>query len=767
MLNYTQKEQRLTQFRNKQINQGVILKELFSGISHWIWLENVPEVNCYLQFRQSFIPEAGRQMTLHISAEGQYAAYLNGAYLPSTQYTDYPFYKSVQVIRLPPAEACQNELLIQVLYFGADTSVTRREQPGLRFELWQGERLLCASGKETEAGRMSGYRSGPVRLVTPQLGSGFIYENPQKEIWQPAVPVKKQCKFILRPIPELETGPCVPALLLSQGVFTNHVSALAQYAGFHFRELESMLAQPESVSQGGDADGFSVLPGEEGIRPQTRFPSEDGLALRTDEGDGIYLLFDLKEETVGCLVLDLVCDFPAHVDVSYGEHLEDLRLRTDVGGRHFTFRWEAQSERKRFVHRFHRLGGRYLQLLIHSREVTVYYAGLIPVTYPMRADAQFWCSDHLHSRIYEVAKRTLLCCVHEHYEDCPWREQALYAFDARNQMLFGYYAFGEFVQPRASLKLLALSQREDGLLELCAPARLDINIPSFSLMFIVELEEYCRYSGDVAFGEELLPVVARILRTLHGHVRDGLVWNFREPGYWNFYEWRPLLEATPIWRTDWLPPSAEAPLQLSYLLALQRTALLCRYLGRETDGLSDEIQMLMDGLEQFWNPQEEAYASFLRDGRQIQYAELVQALALYTGAIPVRRNAPLRRKLAAGVFLPISMSASIFKYEALLQQPETYGPAVFEEVAERWGAMLYQGATTFWETEQGAEDFDRAGSLCHAWNSVPVYLYGAYILGVRPERPGVWSAYEPVPSGIRGAGGVLYPPEGRMEIQAS
>ncbi len=744
------------------------MKELFSNASCWIWLEDVPEVNCYLQFRQHFVPLAGRPMKLHISAEGQYAAFLNGQYLPSTQYTDFPFYKSVQVIDLaPPADARENELLIQVLYVGADTSVTRREQPGLRFELWQDGQLLCASGRKTGAGRMSGYRSGPVRLLTPQLGCGFIYENPKKDVWQDAVPVDKQCELILRPIPELETGARVPARLLSQGIFTNHVSALAQYAGLHFRELSSMLSRPEADSLSKDREGFSVGPDQESARPETRFPSEEGLSLSAKEGDGIYLLFDLKEETVGYLELDMVCDFPAHVDVSYGEHLDDLRLRTDVGGRHFTFRWEAQSRRQCFTHRFHRLGGRYLQLLIHSREVTVYYAGLIPVTYPMRADAQFWCSDHLHSRIYEVAKRTLRCCVHEHYEDCPWREQALYAFDARNQMLFGYYAFGEFVQPKASLRLLALSQRKDGLLELCAPARLSVNIPSFSLMFIIELEEYCRYSGDLAFGEEMLPVAARILRTLHAYVRDGLVWNFREPQYWNFYEWRPLLEATPIERTEWLPPSAEAPLQLFYLLALDRIRMLCGYLGREPEGLAQEMRELTDGLEQFWNRQEGAYASYLREGQQVQYAELVQALALYAGAVPAGRQETLRGKLASGAFVPVSMSASIFKYEALLQQPEKYGPSVFEEVAGRWGAMLYQGATTFWETDQGAEDFDRAGSLCHAWSSVPVYLYGAYILGVRPERPGVWKAYEPVPSDIRAAGGRLYPPAGELEIQVS
>lgn len=49
--------------------------------------------------------------------------------------------------------------------------------------------------------------------------------------------------------------------------------------------------------------------------------------------------------------------------------------------------------------------------------------------------------DKLLQKIYDVSVYTLKCCMHEHYEDCPWREQALYTMDSRNQMLCGYYAF--------------------------------------------------------------------------------------------------------------------------------------------------------------------------------------------------------------------------------------------------------------------------------------------------------------------------------------
>ena len=55
--------------------------------------------------------------------------------------------------------------------------------------------------------------------------------------------------------------------------------------------------------------------------------------------------------------------------------------------------------------------------------------------------------------------------------------------------------------------------------------------------------------------------------------------------------------------------------------------------------------------------------------------------------------------------------------------------------------MLDRGATSFWETELGWEDFDYAGSLCHGWSAIPLYLYGAYGLGIRAAGSGEWSKH--------------------------
>ena len=209
--------------------------------------------------------------------------------------------------------------------------------------------------------------------------------------------------------------------------------------------------------------------------------------------------------------------------------------------------------------------------------------------------------------------------------------------------------------------------------------------------------------------------------------------------------------------------SVDSPLQLFYLLALQRMEKLCAYLNLDAPGLREEIVAVTEGLENFWDEDAGAYASFIIDGKKVQYAQLVQSLALYTGACPETRREILSRKLLADELVPVSLAYSIFKYEALLQQSRDYAEEVFCQIAQRWGDMLYQGATTFWETDVGADDFGWAGSLCHGWSGIPTYLFGAYILGVRPEEPGVWKMQEEEPC-MYYAEGKLYPPQGEMTV---
>lgn len=724
---------------------------LFSPCSAWIWLMDAPECNCYVQFQRSFRAAQGREaVILHISAEGQYAAFVNGQYIPSAQYADFPEYKAVQTPDITPfIHNGENLLEIRVWYPGRDTSVCRREDAGLRFEIRQGDVLLCCSDGTCRARLLPGYVQGEVENITPQLGMTFHYRTPEPVMWGKAAVVRKTAEAVKRPVKELLVKEGRRVRILTQGVFDMEAEGgpgeRLQRAGLYFREFSELAY---------DCCGN----GKE-------LPEPSGLRLKTEDKDGLFLVLDLERMTSGYLALDITTPVPAEIEIGFGEHLRDLRVRTSVGGRCFAAAYASGPKRSRFVHYFRRLGCRYLQLFIHSGEAVIYEAGLLEVQYPVDAAPAFACGDLLHTKIYETAKRTLHLCMHEHYEDCPWREQALYGFDSRNQMLCGYYAFGEFAYARENLRLLALSQREDGLLELCAPARVPVNIPGFSLAFIVALEEYCRYSGDLAFGGEMLETADKILDSLRSHIHNGKAFCYQEPGYWNFYEWNELLDGEPMEHDTLLPPSADAGLQLFGLLALQRMAALHKYLGLDAADLEQECHVLSEGLEAFWDEENGAYASFLRDNKKLQYAELIQALALYTKACPARRRADLRKGLYEGRWLPATLSHSIFKYEVLLEEPEIYGEAVFCRIAERWGNMLFSGATAFWETDQGPEAFDGAGSLCHGWSGIPVYLYGAYLLGVKPKEPGRWHREKTADCGICRVSGILKSPEGYMEIR--
>ena len=70
-----------------------------------------------------------------------------------------------------------------------------------------------------------------------------------------------------------------------------------------------------------------------------------------------------------------------------------------------------------------------------------------------------------------------------------------------------------------------------------------------------------------------------------------------------------------------------------------------------------------------------------------------------------------------------TLSMRAFLYDALLTFGDEYKEFIISDVKRKYKKMLDAGATTFWETEKGCEDFDGAGSLCHGWSAIPIYYF--------------------------------------------
>ena len=739
----------------------------------WIWpakpgdLDRQP-VNQYVCFRRAFTCAQTAPAILHLAADSDYAVWLNGHFIHCGQFGAFPQDKTFDSLDL--ADRLQtglNVLCILVQYLGETNFSYLCGEPGLIYVLQAGPQILV-SNEQTVCRLSPAYRQGPIYRTTFQLGFSHAYDAAADDGWlQPGYDAgnwQSPCRMLdpvqyynlnlrPRPLPKLVIGEPAAARLIAQGTLirpvrpseaqpdptpaelmqSDYLSALSRKALF----TAETWPQPDA-----DAD----LPPDPAAWP-------GGLAVRPEilqAVQGIYLVFDLGREEAGYLDLDLEADAGTTIDIAHGEHLDDLRVRAAVGGRHFASRYRCSDGRQRFTHYFRRIGCRYLELHIlpAGRRLVVHRASLLPAEYPLEDRGSFRCSDSLHNQIYAISRRTLQLCMHEHYEDCPWREQALYGMDSRNQALCGYYCFGEYQFPAVSFALLGDSLQPDGLLELIAPSAFDRTIPSFSLAWIIEVWEHHLYSGRTDLLRQQMPVVGRILRTLAGQMREGLLPALTGNRNWNFYEWAKDLYGMDDADLHEHPETVrfDAPLNLFFLLALQAGIRMADALS--LDDLRDELSTCAGSVSRrfhpaFWSEDQACYRTYWQPDRPDHpaaghIAELTQALALCAGVCPPPLADGLRRLIADGRpdLVRVTLSHSIYKYDALLADPDRYGKPVFESIGRDWGAMLYHGATSFWETIKGSCDFDQAGSLCHGWSAIPAYFYQAYILGIKPLEPG-------------------------------
>lgn len=134
-------------------------KEIFRQ-SEWIWLAN-SKVNQYADFVVAFAAKQGKEIVLRISADTNYAVYLNGKYVYSGQYPDYPHYKVYDELHLEAfCHAGKNRMAILCCYAGEDSSTYCKAEAGLIFEVVSGGEILAKSGKATLSREDRGYRSG-------------------------------------------------------------------------------------------------------------------------------------------------------------------------------------------------------------------------------------------------------------------------------------------------------------------------------------------------------------------------------------------------------------------------------------------------------------------------------------------------------------------------------------------------------------------------------------------------------------------------------
>ena len=671
----------------------------------WIFADVAGEVvDRYFEYQTTFTADSKKDTTLYISAHLQYAVYINGQFVDCGQYQDYEDMKYYDTLPITSfLKDGENELFIKHYVAGVDFFTSRKQMPGIIFSVCQGDEVVAVSDTDCMAREDKRY-ANEAEIFTPQLAFNFNYDaNGETTSWTSPQVMDKTKDLLERPIKKLIIEPITEGKVITQGVFKEWdkeacKARRSQHAYFSVCDWGTLITDKKKW-----ATNFSWQMEEE------------------HKGDGVYFMFDLGGETVG--ILDFSMNLPKGTEVliSFGEHLDDLRVRSAVGPRNFTMRYVAKEGENNFFYPFQRLGLRYLQVMIYSETGRINHMGIRATNYPLTYK-EMAVTDGLHKMIWETGRKTLELCMHEHYEDCPWREQSQYGMDSRVQVLCGYYAFGEYTFPKETFRMMSHALKEDGFLEMCPPGRMEVNIPSFSCAYVREVLEYIQYSGDDAFAKEMLPIMQVIVETLRANIDEtGILKQI--DGQWNFYEWQPGLDGE----------DARKKLRYDCLLnAFAADAFDCYAAMAEIAGqldVAEDYRKLSCGLKEtthkaFWREDLGGYVTHLDENKLTH--DLTQAMMLYIEATPEDKKERVAELIKSETLIPCTLSMTIFAYEGLLKVSYDNHEYINGHIKTVWSKMIRSNTDTFWETALGADDFDYAGSLCHGWAAVPIYIWGKY-----------------------------------------
>ena len=491
--------------------------------------------------------------------------------------------------------------------------------------------------------------------------------------------------------------------------------------GFSYLYDTRYTGEPTELLSAIEVDGFDNLVLRQ--NQKTRL-GEYVVAKQFDEKRRIY---DLGKECCGFLRIKFCAPNGERIRIAFGEHLIDGNVRDRIHNRDFSVEFIGNGQLVDFIGTFRRLGCRYLQVYSQNA-VQIEEIGIQEVEYPFTVKP-YEIDDELRKKIYETSVRTLQLCAHEHYEDCPWREQAMYIQDSRNQMLCGYYAFDNLEFTRSSILLILNGQRENGLFEMCFPAKIEFTIPSFSLAFPAMVLEYTQTAKNTEIAEKALDSIEKMLffflERLQG---NGLYKTISESTLWHFYEWAGDLDGNYFSEDENVKGRNDYDVLINAFLswACCKTAEICNILGRFAR--AKYYQEIITALNQaindvFFDQEKKIYKTYAeKEG----YSQLANALCILCGACQSENLQAVAKKVAYGYsgWVENTLSMNIFRFDALLAvDKEKYANFVLQEIDRVYEKMLQAGATSFWETEKGESDFDGAGSLCHGWSAIPIYYY--------------------------------------------
>lgn len=719
--------------------------------ARWCWpQESVARPwNYYAFFRKVIdLPAKPPAAIVRVSADARYTLYVNGKRVhfgPARSYPEHQSYDQLDIAGfLQPG---RNTLCAIVHQFGIPTSqsVYRDaagflldgviELPERRIELHTPHGWLCR--------KAAGWRKDVARL-SARLGfqEHFDAGEDLKDWMLPEYDASQADGWIT----PCDIGPvgCHPWLTMEP----RHVPLLASHVE-SFRSIAAMAVGENARGYKIAEDVYRLALGEKRKReksvvenPQAMLRDDDELTIITPppEGQSVMVVLDLGQIRAGHIMLDLAeAAGDEIIDILYTEEADKNGLPLLLGETIAGNREEAVADRYRCRpgpqrwEPFFFKGLRYASLIFRNltRPLKIRHVALRQVHSDLQDIGSFECSDAALNRIWLVGRETQRNCMYDAYVDCPWREQAQWWMDARVQFRVNAYAFGDVTLLERGIRQLAQSQAADGSLHAHPPSDApNHRLPDCMLTWIGTLWDHYFHTGDKRLIAEMAPTMHRLLDFFARHeIRDGLIGGF--DGFSIQLDWQDLHKA-----------DFSGVLNMMYLQALRWASAICFLLDDEasSERYSAKATRLAVSIEKhFWDAKSKAW----RDGFDPVANAPVEALSQHMAALAILLDLKpeAHAALAKDLLLKSATSrrtkvltASPFFYAYVLEAlaEAGYHEEVVCLIRDKWGAMIDQGATTFWETWEPAA----ATSRCHARSASALYHLSQQVLGVTPVDVG-------------------------------
>ena len=272
--------------------------------------------------------------------------------------------------------------------------------------------------------------------------------------------------------------------------------------------------------------------------------------VKNEIEDGEYILYDFSRTLTGFFTLNVRADEGTELYILFDE----IATKTDGATRVDPFRngccnvikytlAEGEYELKTFEPN----SARFATVIVTRGKASVRDFGFIKYENPDAVKSLFDYGDDKINRVVSAAVNTFAQNAVDVLTDCPSRERAGWLCDGYFSGRAEAFLTGKNLVERNFLENYALAPQSpflpDGMIPMCYPA--DHNdrtyIPNWSMWYVLELENYCRRTGDTALLEASREKVFGLVKFFEQFYNEyGLLENLQS---WVFVEWSKCNEA--------------------------------------------------------------------------------------------------------------------------------------------------------------------------------------------------------------------------------